>query len=101
DILKDRMSTLQKNGGTISYLDVLFGSQNFTDFVDRVSLVSRITQSDQNLLDQLQEDQVKVEEQKQDLDDKLKELEDTKVELDFIEEITLEQKAEHEAKQEE
>ncbi|WP_440894890.1 coiled-coil domain-containing protein [Amphibacillus sp. Q70] len=98
NLLKDRASALQKNGGSISYLDVLFGAQSFTDFIDRVSLVTRITQSDQSLLEQLYVDQEEVEEQKQLVDDKLAELEDTKLELEHIQELTLEQKAQQEDK---
>lgn len=96
DLLKDRASALQKNGGSISYLDVLFGAQSFTDFIDRVSLVTRITQSDQSLLEQLYVDQEEVEEQKQLVDDKLAELEDAKLELEYMQELTLGQKAQQE-----
>lgn len=99
ELLKDRASALQKNGGTISYIDVLFGAQDFTDFIDRISLVTRITQSDKDLLEQLYIDQETVEEQKELVDEKLEELEATKAELEHIQEITLGQKEELEVNQ--
>nr|WP_253288905.1 C40 family peptidase [Amphibacillus sp. MSJ-3] len=99
ELLKDRASALQKNGGTISYIDVLFGAQDFTDFIDRISLVTRITQSDKDLLEQLYIDQETVEEQKELVDEKLEELEATKAELEHIQELTLDQKEELEVNQ--
>lgn len=99
DILKDRASALQKNGGTLSYIDVLFGAQSFSDLIDRVSVVTKIAQSDQNLIQRLQEDQEEVATQRQIVEDKLVELEDAKLELEHIQELTLEQKETNEAKQ--
>ena len=101
DILKDRASALQKSGGTISYIDVLFGAQSFTDLIDRVSIVTRIAHSDQNLIQRLQEDQDQVAAQRQIVEEKLVELEDAKLELEHIQELTLEQKEQNEAKQKE
>ena len=99
DILKDRASALQKNGGTLSYIDVLFGAQSFSDLIDRVSVVTKIAQSDQNLIQHLQEDQEEVATQRQIVEEKLVELEDAKLELEHIQELTLEQKETNEAKQ--
>lgn len=99
DILKDRASALQKNGGTLSYIDVLFGAQSFSDLIDRVSVVTKIAQSDQNLIQRLQEDQEEVATQRQIVEEKLVELEDAKLELEHIQELTLEQKETNEAKQ--
>ncbi|HHU18697.1 MAG TPA: peptidoglycan DL-endopeptidase [Bacilli bacterium] len=99
DILKDRASALQKNGGTLSYIDVLFGAQSFSDLIDRVSVVTKIAQSDQNLIQRLQEDQDEVASQRQIVEEKLVELENAKLELEHIQELTLEQKEINEAKQ--
>lgn len=101
DLLKGRISSMQRSGGKISYLEVLFGSKSFSDFIDRISLVTRITQSDQKLIEELEADQDKILVHKKTFDEKLSELEDTKLELNFIQELTLEQKEEHELKQEE
>lgn len=99
DILKDRASALQKSGGALSYLDVLFGAQSFTDLIDRVSIVTKIAQSDQTLIQRLLEDQEAVAEQRLVVEEKLVELEDAKLELEHIQELTLEQKEANEAKQ--
>ncbi|GAA4072693.1 NlpC/P60 family protein [Amphibacillus indicireducens] len=99
DILKDRASALQKNGGTLSYIDVLFGAQSFSDLIDRVSVVTKIAQSDQNLIQRLQEDQDEVASQRQIVEEKLVELENAKLELEHIQELTFEQKEINEAKQ--
>src|SRR5699024_10801986 len=56
EILKDRISSYQQNGGNISFIDVLFGSDDFGDFISRISAVTKITTSDQQLMDELEED---------------------------------------------
>ena len=99
DILKDRASALQKSGGALNYLDVLFGAQSFTDLIDRVSIVTKIAQSDQSLIQRLQEDQDEVAAQRLVVEEKLAELEDAKLELEHIQALTLEQKEANEAKQ--
>ena len=91
DILKDRASALQKSGGALNYLDVLFGAQSFTDLIDRVSIVTKIAQSDQSLIQRLQEDQDEVAAQRLVVEEKLAELEDAKLELEHIQALTLEQ----------
>lgn len=74
DILEKRMSSYQKTGGSISYLEVLFGAQSFTDFISRAAIVSTITDSDSELIDQLDSDIKKVEEKKLESLNKLDEL---------------------------
>ncbi|WP_017470582.1 coiled-coil domain-containing protein [Amphibacillus jilinensis] len=100
NILKDRAAALQKNGGASSYLDVVFGAQNFTDFIDRVAMVTRISQADQSLLEQLEEDQETVEAQKMQVEDKLADLEETQDELERMQALIIEQKEIHEANME-
>ncbi|HLQ70932.1 MAG TPA: 3D domain-containing protein [Bacillota bacterium] len=62
NILKDRLSSYQKSGGRVNYMDVIFGANNFNDFTSRVSLVTKITESDQTLMEQLKKDTKAVEE---------------------------------------
>src|SRR5699024_10761300 len=61
DILKDRAISLKKNGGDIGYLEVLFGSKSFGDFISRVSAVSKISDSDQELIERQESDKKQVE----------------------------------------
>lgn len=64
EILDDRMSSYQKSGGSINYLDVLFGAQSFGDFISRVTMVNTITNADAELIDQIESDLKAVEEKK-------------------------------------
>ncbi|WP_377559066.1 NlpC/P60 family protein [Ornithinibacillus salinisoli] len=89
DILKDRMVSYQKNGGNIGFLDIIFGSKSFGDFVSRVSAVTKITESDNDLIKQQEEDKASVE-------TKLAELTDMQVELEGMQELILVQKDQNE-----
>ena len=68
ELLKDRARNYQETGGVVSYLDVLMGSKNFSDFIGRASAVATIMQADQDILKQheadkksLEDNQAKVE----------------------------------------
>ncbi|WP_428908213.1 NlpC/P60 family protein [Niallia sp. Krafla_26] len=50
DILRERVQYYQKNGENNTYLQVVFGSNDFSDFIERVDSVSTIVQADQELL---------------------------------------------------
>ncbi len=84
-ILKDRAKSYQKTGGNRSYLEVLFGAEDFNDFISRVNAVTAITDSDANLIKEQEEDKRKVEM-------KLEELENLEKELLEIEKLVTEQK---------
>ncbi|MGP4040634.1 C40 family peptidase [Gracilibacillus sp. D59] len=101
EILKERISSLQENGGSSSYLEVLFGATNFVDFVDRVALVHKITQADKNLLESQEKDKLQVEKNKVKLDKKLKELEDMKAEYEEMQKQIIAQKEQNEELKEE
>jgi len=81
NILKDRISSYQQNGGNISFLDVLFGSDSFGDFISRVSAVTKITNSDQQLMEDLEEDKEKVAVVQGEVEEKLTEQEELKEDL--------------------
>ncbi|WP_042142894.1 C40 family peptidase [Paucisalibacillus sp. EB02] len=91
DILSNRMVNYQKNGGNIGFLDVIFGSSSFTDFISRVTAVNKITTSDQDLVDQLEADKAKVAE-------KLTELSELQTELEGMQQTILAQKEDNEAR---
>ncbi|MFD2657000.1 NlpC/P60 family protein [Gracilibacillus thailandensis] len=96
EILKERISSLQEIGGSSSYLEVLLGSTNFVDFVDRVALVHKITQADQDLLESQEKDKLEVEKNKVELDNKLEELEDMKAEYEEMQQQIVAQKEQNE-----
>ncbi|RKQ29648.1 PcsB-like coiled-coil domain-containing protein [Oceanobacillus halophilus] len=80
EILKNRMASYQETGGSISYLEVIFGSSSFGDFISRVNSVNKIVESDASLMKQLENDIKKVEENKEKALQKLAELNTMKVE---------------------
>src|SRR5690625_743665 len=85
NILKKRAKSYQVSGGNISYLEVIFSSTSFNDFLSRITTVSTIANSDAELIEAQERDKEIVEE-------KLEELEELKNELKVIEENTEEQK---------
>lgn len=91
EILKDRISSYQKTGGNINLLDVILGSKNFGDLVSRVSAVTKITNADQDLIDQQEADQAEVVKQQKAVEEKLDEQNYEKVELEGIEQIIIDQ----------
>jgi 3D (Asp-Asp-Asp) domain-containing protein/peptidoglycan hydrolase CwlO-like protein len=108
EILKSRMASIQKSGGTITYLEVIFGASSFSDFINRVSAVNKITNSDAALLEQQKEDNDKKMEKQMLVFDKLDDLNALKTEQEemktFINQqlaISEEQKEELENKEQE
>ena len=51
--ISDRVRTMYKNG-TASWLDILFGSRTFSELLSNVSMLQRIYQSDQAILDRFE-----------------------------------------------
>jgi peptidoglycan hydrolase CwlO-like protein len=52
ELLKDRMRSLQKTGGMVSYIDVILGSNSFGDLVQRMSAVQVIMKADEDIIKQ-------------------------------------------------
>lgn len=82
ELLKERVRSLQKSGGSVNYLDVIFGSKSFGDLISRMSAVSTLMSADQQILKEheadqkaLQEKQAQVEQQLANLETLLAELE--------------------------
>lgn len=81
-LLKDRVTAVYKNGGSsVNVLEVIMGSKDFGDFLNRVVAIHNITDQDQNIINDQKADQKLLEKQQQklqhDLEDsqqKLKEL---------------------------
>ncbi|MEH7223274.1 NlpC/P60 family protein [Bacillus sp. JJ1566] len=97
EILKERARMMQESGGTISYLDVIFGAQSFADFINRVSAVSTIMQADQKIID----DQAKaidlVKEKQDTIQETLTALQSKKEELVAMQGQIEDQKAQNDA----
>ncbi len=89
ELLKERIRSIQENGGVINYLDVLLGAQSFSDFINRVSAVTSFMEADRDLLRMHQEDkalldkkEAEAQKQLEELNKKLAELEGMKKKLD-------------------
>ncbi|WP_200410801.1 C40 family peptidase [Virgibacillus salexigens] len=98
DILKERAVSYQQSGGNVSYLEVIFGSKSFGDFINRVSAVNKISDSDVELMEKQEADKKKVEEKQNKVLNSLEELKDMKAELEGIQATIKEQKQENESK---
>ncbi|MBM7605904.1 peptidoglycan hydrolase CwlO-like protein [Metabacillus crassostreae] len=95
EILKERAISFQHSGGNIDYFDVLIGSSSFGDFVNRAIAVGKIVEADQNLLDEHVADEKTLKESKAAKVNKLADLTNMKEELEGMQALTLEQKAQN------
>src|SRR5690625_5432462 len=84
---------MQKAGGNVGFLEVVFGSQSFEDFISRASSASKVTKSDAELIEQQEKDKKKVEEQRGVYQAKLDEQEEQKVELQGMKELIVDRKS--------
>ncbi|WP_199690419.1 MULTISPECIES: C40 family peptidase [Clostridia] len=97
--LKERAVSYQKSGGDVSYLEVVFGSKDFGEFINRVSAVNKITNSDAKLLEEQENDKQEVTKKQDKVLKSLEEMEDLQVELEGMQETIKEQKQENEKKE--
>ncbi|WP_257350290.1 murein hydrolase activator EnvC family protein [Pseudalkalibacillus decolorationis] len=88
-LLKDRVKAMYENGGSVQYIEVVLGSQDFGDFLDRVFALNEIAEQDKKLLEAHKRDKKELEEVKKEVEstldslkEQMKELESLKAELD-------------------
>ncbi len=82
-LLQERARAIQA-GGSVSYLDVLLGSNSFVDFIDRFSAVNALLEADRQIIQDQKDDKQKLEEQKQIVEEKRKKLEGQRAELERL-----------------
>ncbi|WP_342431634.1 NlpC/P60 family protein [Neobacillus sp. FSL H8-0543] len=90
-ILMKRARSFQQSGGNISYLEVLLGSKNFSDFVDRVSTLVTIFEADQNIIKQHEAEKEDYITKSAALEDKLAKITSMKTELDGMRQLLTDQ----------
>ena len=78
---KERIRTMEEDG-SVTYWEVLFKANSFSDLLDRLNMVEEIAASDQRRLQELSEARDSVEVAQQELELEKDELEVTKSELD-------------------
>ena len=83
-VLRERVRSIQANGGSMNYLDVLLGAKSFIDFIDRFSAVSSLLEADRNIMKKQAEEQEEIEIKKNDIDKYLLDLKSKKYELDLL-----------------
>ena len=82
---KDRIRAMEEDG-SISYWEVLFKANSFSDLLDRMNMVEEIAASDQRRLKELGEAAEDVEQAQQELELEKADLQTTKEELDATQE---------------
>lgn len=83
-LLKERFRTIQRNGGDVSYLEVIMGAQSFGDFLNRATAVNKIMGQDKDILDKHNEEKAQLEKVKEELENQKMQLVKKKQELDGI-----------------
>lgn len=83
-LLKERVRSLQENGGVINYIDVLLGAQSFGDFVSRVSAVATFLEADRDLIRKHQEDKAALDNKEAEAQAQLTALNEKKAELEAL-----------------
>lgn len=71
EILKNRLTSYQKVGGDINFVEVILGSVGFESFISRANAASTIAEADQDLIVQQQNAMSQVEEKQNEVEDKL------------------------------
>lgn len=80
-LLKERLRSIQQNGGGMRYIEVIFGSQSFGDFISRASAVNTIMDQDKNIMEVQEAEKKKLEQKKQEVNSKKEALVEQKQEL--------------------
>lgn len=93
---KDRIRTMEEEGA-VTYWEVLFKANSFTDLLDRLNMVEEIAASDQRRLEELHEAADQVALAREELAAEKLDLEATKEELDATQALLDDRKAEADA----
>src|SRR5699024_2122804 len=92
EIIKDRISSYQANGGGVQLLEDFYGVKDFNDFVSRVSAVVTLTNADTEIMEKQKKEKKKGEEKQYSIEQKIGEQEEMKDEIKAIIETREEQK---------
>lgn len=100
ELLKERAKSYQASGRDVSYLEVLVGSESFSDFVDRVGAVVMIAEADKELLEQYEADKRDHKNKQDSLQQKLTHLNRKKAELEGMQVQLEEQQKQYDLRRE-
>lgn len=82
ELLKNRLRSIQETGGQSHYIEVLFGSQSFSDFISRASAVNTIMDQDVKIMEEQEEDKASLEGKLEEVKDKKETVEASKEEVE-------------------
>lgn len=91
-LLKSRVRSMYKNGGSVDYLEVILGAKSFGDLINRISALNTIAEQDRAILEAHNNDKLMVEEAKLLMEEELITLEDQLQELETLKEKLEEQR---------
>lgn len=97
EVLKDRALSFQESGGSVNYLEVLFGSSDFTDLFNRVAAVATIAEADRGILEEHEKDKKELVTKQAAVKDKLENLKSMKAELETMKAQQVKQKKQKDA----
>ncbi|ENZ03608.1 hypothetical protein HMPREF1092_00142 [Clostridium thermobutyricum] len=78
EVLGNRLSDMYKSGGEFSYVNLIFGANNFSDLINRIEVATRIITTDKNIVETLKNDKENLDNQVKSLQEKTKKVEDLK-----------------------
>lgn len=90
--LNNRLVTIYKEG-SVNYLEVLFQSEDFSDFITRFEYLSFISKRDKELVDEVSAAKAQLDEQKATLEQQLQSLNALKSEEESVKGLLVEQQA--------
>ncbi|MDY0408906.1 murein hydrolase activator EnvC family protein [Paracerasibacillus soli] len=94
EILKERLRSMQQTGGQMTYIEVLLGSKSFSDFISRSTAVTKIMDSDQSIMEALEDDRIELQIKKVQLEEKTEEVKRSKKKVEIKKSELEEQKQE-------
>lgn len=96
-IIKNRLVSLQENGGSISFMSVILGANSIGDFLSRMTAVNTLIKADQEIMDQQKSDKESLADKKQNVEAKLKKIQDSLSQLKTLQSTLEAQQAEKDA----
>lgn len=93
---KERIRAMEEEG-TLSYWEVLFKANDFSDLLDRLNMIQEISASDQRRLKEIADTAEEVRAARKALEEEKKGLEETRVELEETQVVLEEKRAEADA----
>ncbi|KZE64266.1 hypothetical protein AWM68_14335 [Fictibacillus phosphorivorans] len=93
-LLKERVNSMYESGGAVSYLEVVLGSKDFGDFLDRVLALNMIAEQDRQLLEEQKKDKELLEVKMASVEKKLNNLQSAMQELQKLQQQLKAQMAE-------